>query len=46
MRDDLRRKFGEAQTGTNYDISNRLRFDAQFRLINETGFGFSVGYLF
>jgi hypothetical protein len=32
--------------GTNFDIGSRLRLDAQFRFLNETGFGFSVGYLF
>ncbi len=32
--------------GTNYDPSNRVRLDAQFRVVNETGFYFSAGYLF
>jgi hypothetical protein len=32
--------------GTNFDIGSRLRLDGQFRAIHETGFAFSVGYLF
>lgn len=32
--------------GTNFDIGSRLRLDGQFRVIHETGFAFSVGYLF
>ena len=32
--------------GTNFDIGSRVRLDGQVRLINETGFAFSVGYLF
>lgn len=32
--------------GTNYDPNPHLRLDAQFRVISETGFLFSVGYIF
>jgi hypothetical protein len=32
--------------GTNYDLMDRIRFDAQFRVISETGFLLSAGYLF
>ena len=32
--------------GTNFDIGSRIRLDGQVRLISETGFAFSVGYLF
>lgn len=32
--------------GTNFDPSNHVRLDAQFRVVNETGFYFSAGYLF
>lgn len=32
--------------GTNFDVGDRLRLDGQFRVIHETGFAFSVGYLF
>lgn len=32
--------------GTNYDPTPNVRLDAQVRVINETGFFFSVGYLF
>jgi len=32
--------------GTNFDPTNRVRLDAQFRVINETGFFLSAGYLF
>lgn len=32
--------------GTNFDASSRFRLDAQIRLVSETGFFFSAGYLF
>lgn len=32
--------------GTNFDPTNRVRLDAQFRVISETGFFLSAGYLF
>jgi hypothetical protein len=32
--------------GTNFDPSDRVRLDAQFRVVNETGFYFSAGYMF
>jgi len=32
--------------GTNYDVTNRVRLDAQFRVISETGFLISAGYMF
>ena len=32
--------------GTNFDLPPRVRFDAQFRAISETGFFASAGYLF
>jgi len=32
--------------GTNFDPASRVRLDAQFRVVNETGFYFSAGYLF
>jgi hypothetical protein len=32
--------------GTNYDVTNRVRLDAQFRVISETGFFVSAGYMF
>ena len=32
--------------GTNYDPTNRVRLDAQFRVISETGFFISAGYMF
>ena len=49
--DFLGSDFGEdkpvgAVFGTNYDPTNRIRLDAQFRVVNETGFFFSAGYMF
>lgn len=32
--------------GTNFDPTPHVRLDGQFRVVNETGFFFSVGYLF
>ncbi len=32
--------------GTNFDASSRLRIDAQFRVVSETGFMVSAGYMF
>jgi len=32
--------------GSNYDLNDRVRFDAQVRFINETGFFLSAGYMF
>ncbi len=32
--------------GTNFDPTPHVRIDGQFRVVNETGFYFSVGYLF
>jgi hypothetical protein len=32
--------------GTNFDPTNRVRLDAQFRLVSENGFFVSAGYLF
>ena len=32
--------------GTNYDVSNHVRLDAQVRFVTETGFFFSGGYMF
>lgn len=32
--------------GTNFDPTNRVRLDAQFRVISETGFFLSAGYMF
>jgi hypothetical protein len=32
--------------GTNFDPTDRVRLDAQFRVVNETGFFFSAGYMF
>ncbi|MEA2625072.1 MAG: hypothetical protein QOD06_1117 [Candidatus Binatota bacterium] len=32
--------------GTNYDVTNRVRLDGQLRVISETGFLFSAGYMF
>jgi hypothetical protein len=32
--------------GTNFDPTDRVRLDAQFRVINETGFSLSAGYMF
>jgi len=32
--------------GTNFDPTDQLRFNAQFRVISETGFFLSVGYIF
>lgn len=32
--------------GTNFDLGDRIRFDGQFRAINETGIFLSAGYLF
>jgi hypothetical protein len=51
MLDFLGGDFDEDKTvgflaGTNFDVNNRFRLDAQFRAISETGFFFSAGYLF
>jgi hypothetical protein len=32
--------------GTNFDPTDRVRLDAQFRVVNETGFFVSAGYMF
>lgn len=32
--------------GTNFDPTNHVRLDAQFRVVNETGFLVSAGYMF
>ncbi len=32
--------------GTNFDPTPHVRFDGQVRVVSETGFFFSVGYVF
>ena len=51
MFDFLGGDFGEDDpvgflVGSNYDVSNRVRLDAQFRVLSEVGFLLSAGYMF
>ncbi len=51
MFDFLGSDFGEDNPvgmvfGTNFDPTNRVRLDAQFRVVSETGFLLSAGYMF